>query len=76
MVVETSHGQLRNKILNKIQKKGEIAHRDLYASINSSIRSKKNFDPIIEMLEEGGILNVRKEVPPVGGRPKLFYSMG
>jgi hypothetical protein len=70
------HGQLRNKILNKIQKKGEIAHRHLYHSINSGICSKKEFDSIIEVLGEGGIINVRKELPPAGGRPKLFYSMG
>jgi hypothetical protein len=76
MVVEVSHGQLRNKILNAIKKKGEISHRDLYHSINSSIRSKKDFDSIIEVLEEGGIINVRKELPPTGGRPKKFYSMG
>jgi hypothetical protein len=81
MVVETSHGQLRNKILNTIKKaasspEGEIAHRDLYRSINRSIRSKKDFDSIIEVLEEGGIINVKKELPPAGGRPKIFCSMG
>jgi hypothetical protein len=76
MVVETSHGQLRNKILNTIKKNSETAHRDLYHSINSSIRGKKDFDSTIEVLEEGGIINVRKELPPGGGRPKIFYSIG
>jgi hypothetical protein len=41
MAVEVSHAQLRNKILNTIKKRGEITHRNLYASINSSTRSKR-----------------------------------
>jgi hypothetical protein len=41
VAVEVSHAQLRNKVLNTIKKRGEITHRNLYASINSSTRSKR-----------------------------------
>jgi hypothetical protein len=48
---------------------------EICRSLNKSIRSKKDFDAIIQVLEEGGIIKVEKEKPSTGGMPRVFYSM-
>jgi hypothetical protein len=61
---EVSHEQLQNKILNDIREKGrKVEHGDVVHSLAKSIPSKKSFDSTIQMLQEGGIINVRKGNP-------------
>jgi hypothetical protein len=78
MVEEVSHGQLQNKILNCIRKRGgkNVKRRDVMRSLAKSIRNKKDFDAIIDVFEEGGIILVEKEIPPTGGPTVISYSLG
>jgi len=78
MVEEVSHGQLQNKILNFIRKKGgqNVKRRDVMRSLAKSIKNKKDFDAIIDVLEEGGIIAAEKKIPPTGGLPSISYSLG
>jgi Bifunctional DNA primase/polymerase, N-terminal/Protein of unknown function (DUF3987) len=78
MVEEVSHGQLQNKILNFLRKKGgkSVTRRDVMRSLSKAIRNKKDFDATIDVLEESGIINVEKRTPPTGGLPIISYSLG
>jgi hypothetical protein len=78
MVEEVSHGQLQNKMLNCIRKRGgkNVKRRDVMRSLAKSIRNKKDFDAIIDVFEEGGIILVEKEIPPTGGPTVISYSLG
>jgi hypothetical protein len=78
MVEEVSHGQLQNKIINYIRKKGglKVRRRDVMRSLAKSTRNKKDFDDIIAVLEEGGIVLVEKKILPTGGTPSITYSLG
>jgi hypothetical protein len=40
-------------------------------SLAKSIRNKKDFYAIIDVLEEGGIITVEKKIPPTGGTPRI-----
>jgi hypothetical protein len=53
----------------------KVKHGDVVHALAKSIRSKKDFDSIIQVLQEGGIINVEKVIPPTGGTPCVFYSM-
>ena len=78
MVKEVSPGQLQNKILNFIRKKGgqKVKRRDVMRALAKSIRNKKDFDAIIDVFEEGGIILVEKKTPPTGGPTVISYSLG
>lgn len=60
---EVSHEQLQNKILDDVRRGGKVKHRDVARSLAKSIPSKTSFDSIIQMLQERGIINVRKGNP-------------
>jgi hypothetical protein len=45
-------------------------------SLAKSITNKKDFDAIVDVLEEGGILTVEKKIPPAGGPTSISYSLG
>lgn len=53
----------------------EVSHGQLRNKILNAIKERGRAYSIIEVLEEGGIIEAEKELPSAGGRPKIFYSM-
>lgn len=78
MVEEVSHRQLQNKILSFIRKKGghKVKRWEVMRSLSKAIRNEKDFDAIIEVLQEGGIITIDKEILSAGGTPSVSYSLG
>jgi flagellar basal body P-ring protein FlgI len=74
MVQGTTHGELRNKVINFIQKKKKTTHRALNRSLSQHIKSRKDLESIIQVLEDGGLITSEKKTPRTGGPPSIIYK--
>lgn len=75
MVVEMSHGQVANKVLDVIRRLGgRASRRDVFRALGKSVRSVKDLEQIIGMLAEGGTVSIEKVTPPAGGPPSVWYQ--
>jgi hypothetical protein len=74
MAHDTTHGQLRNKVINFIQKKKKKTHRALNRSLSQLIKSRKDLDSIIQLLEDGGFITSEKKPPKTGGPPSIITN--
>jgi hypothetical protein len=73
MVHDTTLGQLRNKVINVIQKRKKVTHRDLNRAINEHLKKDKDLKDVIEVLEGGGYITIEKKTPKTGGPHTYIY---
>jgi hypothetical protein len=73
MVHDTTHGQLRNKVVNVIQKRKKVTQRDLNRALQGHIKAKKDLEQIVEVLQDGGFITIEKKTPKAGGTPTIIY---
>jgi hypothetical protein len=74
MVHDTTHGQLRHKIINFIQKKKKTTHRALYGALSQHIKSRKDLGSIIQVLGDGGLITIKNKTLRTGGPPSIIYN--
>ena len=73
MVVDLSAGQFQGKILEIIKKRRRVQRRELFRSLQKSIRSARDFDSIINVLVQGGTITIDRVPAPKGGHEVVWY---
>jgi hypothetical protein len=74
MVQEMSHGQLANKLLAVLQRRGKITRREAMRSIGNGVK-RRDFDEAMNSLAESGQIEIEKITPNAGGTSSLWLSI-
>lgn len=78
MIIEMNHGQVYNKIMDLIKKRGGRApHREIARALGKSVKSEKDLNSTIQMMAAGGAIKIETGArPAAGGTPAVWYLMG
>jgi hypothetical protein len=77
MTESLSHGQAYNRILQLLGKEQykRMSRTQLTKAIGKAVKSSRDLDATLALMEEGGRIRVEKTIPPTGGRPTVWYVL-
>lgn len=77
MIIERSHGQVYNRILDILAEAGgRVPEQRIYKSLGKSVKSRKDMQSTIEMMLRAGDVLEEKKTPLAGGPPTIWYKLG